>query len=287
MLPPLQNNVPLSRLSTFGIGGPAAYYAEAKTIKEMQALLCYAKEHSLPFFVLGKGSNSLFDDKGFNGLVIANKIAFMECKDNTVFVGAGYSFSLLGTQLAKMGLSGLEFASGIPATVGGAIYMNAGANGQQTAHALKEVTFVHSDTKIQTFTKEELFFSYRTSSFQSMKGAIVSATFTLEKQDSARNRQLEIIAYRKKTQPYNDLSCGCIFRNPPGDSAGALIERCGLIGHSYGGASVSPVHANFIVNKGFATAADVLALAQHIKTEVNTRTGIELEMEVRFVPFIS
>lgn len=282
---PFQKNQSLAELSTFGIGGNARLFTVVKTIFELQETLLYCHENDLSFHLLGKGSNSLFDDRGFDGLVIQNKIQFCEIEGNLVRVGAGFSFSHLGVKTARQGLSGLEFASGIPASVGGAIFMNAGANGFETGDTLKEVTFVHSSGKVETFQRDALTFSYRSSSFQNMRGAIASAEFILEPKDEARKKQLEIVDYRKKTQPLTEMTCGCVFRNPEGESAGALIEKCGLKNMQVGDAKVSPVHANFIVNQKTARAEDVLNLAKYVCKSVKEQLGIELEMELRTIPY--
>ena len=280
----------LSSLSTFGIGGPARYFIEISIIGDMQEILAFCHQEQLPFIVIGKGSNSLFDDKGFNGLVILNKIAFIEQTSlsgdlNEIHAGSGYNFSLLGVQTARKGWTGLEFASGIPASVGGAIFMNAGANGTETCDHLTEVTFVSETGELFVFKKEELNFAYRTSSFQKKKGAIVSGRFILHKSEDARPKQLKIVNYRTKTQPYGDKSAGCVFRNPPEKVAGALIQQCGLKGSKLGGAEVSLLHGNFIVNKEGASAKDVMDLAFTVQKTVKEQTGIELEMEIRRIPY--
>lgn len=281
-----QENKLLSQLCTFGIGGPARFFVEVRTIEDMQKTLIRCRDENLPYFILGKGSNCLFDDRGFDGVVILNKIDFIEREtDGRIHVGAGYSFSLLGSQTARNGFAGLEFASGIPGTVGGAVFMNAGANGKETCETLESVDYVTPDGALQVLKKEQLHFAYRTSSFQKMPGAIVSATFVLSASDTARTRQLEIITYRKNTQPYSDKSAGCIFRNPSCGAAGALIDRSGLKGSSIGGAKVSEMHANFIVNAGQATSQDVLKLIDIIKHQVKEKEGVELESEVRCIPY--
>lgn len=284
-LPPFEQGKQLSALSTFGIGGPASYFTVAHTEEEMAALLSHCFKTALPYIVIGKGSNCLFDDRGFDGLVILNKIAFCTYEENRVHVGAGYSFSLLGAQTARKGWAGLEFASGIPGSVGGAVYMNAGANGSETKDALLNVTYVSEKGESLCLPKEEMQFAYRFSSFQQQKGAIVSARFQLTPCQEAREKQLKIIDYRTQTQPYGDKSAGCLFRNPPSASAGALIDKCGLKGLSVGGAEVSLLHGNFIVNKKNATAQDVLELVHLVKKKVKEITGIELEMEVRPIPY--
>jgi UDP-N-acetylmuramate dehydrogenase len=282
-----QDQYPLRTHTTFAIGGTATHFIEVNTIEMMQEVMKHCNEHQLRYFILGKGSNTLFDDQGFDGLVILNKIAFIDNPSPTIFhVGAGYSFSLLGAQTARQGLHGLEFASGIPGSVGGAVFMNAGANGYETAMALTSVDFVDATGQLIQLSKEQLSFSYRHSSFHDMPGAIVGATFTLTTESAAKERQLEIINYRMKTQPYKAHSAGCVFRNPMGcRSAGALIEQSGLKGFSIGDAEVSMVHGNFIVNKGNASAQDVLALITHVQEKVKTHCTVDLECEIRYVPY--
>lgn len=280
-----QKNKSLRELSTFGIGGAARYFVEVESISQLQDAIVLCAKEKISFHLVGKGSNSLFDDRGYDGLIILNKIAFCEIEGTSVSVGAGFSFSLLGVKTARKGLAGLEFASGIPASVGGAIYMNAGANGSETSETLSEVTFIDDKGEIHHIPRSSMTFSYRHSCFQKMKGAIAAAKFSLIPDESARQRQLEIIAYRTKTQPYGDKSCGCVFRNPQGQGAGALIDRCGLKGKRIGEAEVSTLHANFIINRSGARAEDVLELASYVKECVKAQTGIELEMEIRVVPF--
>ena|SRR3990167_1563845 len=286
-LPQFQQNKLLKEVSTFGIGGPAQFFIQVFSVEEMQKVLVYCHKEKIPFFILGKGSNCLFDDQGFEGVVIQNKISYITIKEQSIDVGSGYSFSLLGAKSAKEGLTGLEFASGIPASVGGAVFMNAGANGGETANCLEEVTFINELGNLLVFMRKDLDFSYRKSPFQQMKGAIVSAKFILEKSLNAREKQLAIIEYRTRTQPYQDLSIGCIFKNPIGNSAGALIEKSGLKGLVIGGAEVSPKHANFIVNRSSATAKDVLELMNQVQYLVEQSTGIQLEMEIRCIPYKS
>ncbi len=273
----------LRELSTFGIGGPARYFIIVHSIEEASSILRYAHVQSLPVLIIGKGSNSLFDDRGFDGLVILNKINFCTYLPDQVHVGSGFSFSHLGVQSARKGFSGLEFASGIPASVGGAIYMNAGASGGETATCLQSVTFITELGEVVEISKEELTFGYRTSSFQAMQGMIAAARFQLTPSEMARERQLQIIEYRTRTQPYGEMSCGCVFRNPPGFSAGALIDQAGLKGYAIGDAQISTVHANFIINRGKATSVDVLSLVTHIQERVREKTGIELEVEIRHI----
>ncbi|MCB1181345.1 MAG: UDP-N-acetylmuramate dehydrogenase [Chlamydiia bacterium] len=280
-----QKNKPLCEVSSFKIGGPARYFAEAKEVDILQQMIVFCALSSIPYFILGKGSNVLFDDRGYNGLVIHNRIETLGIDENRFVVGAGYSFSRLGKLTTRLGWTGLEFASGIPATVGGAVCMNAGANGQETKDRLVSVEYITAKGERTTVKKEDIIFSYRTSPFQKWRGAIALATFTLEKGILVKDTQRRLLTYRLKTQPYKDPSAGCAFRNPSGQSAGALIERCGLKGCTLGGAEVSRLHANFIVNKKGATAQDIINLIDHVKTIVFAQTGIQLQEEIIRVPY--
>ncbi|MGA8164817.1 MAG: UDP-N-acetylmuramate dehydrogenase [Waddliaceae bacterium] len=276
----------LSELSTLGIGGGVKDFFEAHSIEEMRKAILTCRKKRLHYLILGKGSNVLFDDRGFNGAVIVNKIDFMrEARPGVFHIGAGNSFSLLGVRTARQGWSGLEFASGIPGSVGGAIFMNAGANGTETCESLDSIDYLTDEGKYQQIKKDDVRFSYRYSSFHSMDGSILGGTFILKKCDQARKKQLEILNYRKKTQPYDQKSAGCMFRNPPNHHAGALIEQCGLKGFTVGGAKVSEVHANFIINTGKGKSGDILTLGKLIEQVVKEKTGVELQLELRYIPY--
>ena len=276
----------LKNLTTFCIGGLARFFIEVHQVEKMQQVLAYCHQESLPFFILGKGSNILFDDQGFNGVVIANRIDFIAKPVEDIWhVGAGYSFSLLGTQTARQGWTGLEFASGIPASVGGAVFMNAGANGHETYETLQSVDYVNSKGEFQQLSAHDLQFSYRFSTFQKMRGAIVGATFKLKPSLSAREEQIKLIRYRTATQPYGSKSAGCVFRNPPENSAGALIDKVGLKGKTIGGAQVSTMHANFLINTGAASSKDIQQLLKYVQTTIKQEIGIDLESEIRYIPF--
>ena len=284
--PPFKEQVDLKKFTTLGIGGPARYFLQISSIEEMQEAVRACSAHNIPFLVLGKGSNCLFDDRGFPGAVLLNKIDFLEQPTPGLFrAGAGYSFALLGVQTALQGWGGLEFASGIPASVGGAVWMNAGANGQETCHSLEAVEFIHEDGELQTYPKEQLAFAYRFSPFQKKKGAIVAALFRLKKDEHARKRQLEIVHRRKLTQPLADKSAGCVFLNPEGTHAGFLIDQCGLKGTTLGGAAVSRMHANFLINADHASCKEMLELIDLVKLRVKEKSGIELKSEIRCIPY--
>lgn len=283
--PAFSEYILLKDFCTYAIGGPARYFLEIRTIEEMQAAIAFCHSRKLPYFILGKGSNTLFDDRGYCGCVLLNKIDFFEQSSDTFHVGAGYSFSLLGVQTARQGWSGLEFASGIPASVGGAIYMNAGANGHETCEHLHTVDFVNETGQLEIIPKQELLFTYRHSPFQLRKGAIVGATFLLKTNALARKKQIDIVNYRIKTQPYGDKSAGCVFVNPHCGPAGALIDQCGLKGFSIGGAAVSTLHANFLINAGGASCQDMRDLIRYIQAKIKEDAGIDLEAEVRYIPY--
>ncbi len=286
MLPfPHEKEKPLSSFSTFKIGGPARFFSEVRTKEEMQERLLFCHKHGLSFFILGKGSNTLFDDRGFNGLVILNRIDYLTVSKNIFRAGAGYSFARLGMKSANLGCSGLEFAAGIPATVGGAIFMNAGAGGQETKDTLLDVLYITGEGKELRFQKSDLEFGYRFSHFQKMSGAIVEGRFSLNFSQEAKENQKRGVDYRLDTQPYKEPSIGCIFRNPLHHRAAQLIDKCGLKGVEEGGVQVSTKHANFIVNLKTGKAQDVLRLIGKIKERVFIDTGITLEEEVRFIPY--
>jgi len=282
----LQANVILKRFTTFKIGGPARYFICVKTIQDVVSAIKFAKKNKLKFLIIGKGSNILIDSKGFDGLAILNKITYLNIEGNLVTVGSGYKYPLLAHKLLKKELTGLEFAAGIPATVGGAIFMNAGANGYQTSDVLERVVYLTEDMKIVTFKKNELAFSYRKSSFQNEKGVILEATFNLKPMKDGKKLQSALTDYRVKTQPYSSYSAGCIFQNPQKDIAAAyLIDQCGLKNKRIGDAAVSEKHANFIINDGNATSDDVLNLIDYIKAKVKEKTGYSLSKEVRCIPY--
>jgi len=288
LLPGFVTDKLLSEFNTFGIGGRARYFIEVQEAIQMQQVLRQCRSQKLPYFILGRGSNCLFDDRGFDGLVILNKIHFIENRAPDIFhVGAGYPFSLLGIQTARQGWSGLEFASGIPGSIGGAIFMNAGANGSETCQPLMSVDFVSNDGELLTLEKAQLHFGYRKSPFQFMQGAITGAAFRLTPSCQARTNQLTLLNHRKQTQPLSHKSAGCVFQNPENGHAGMLIEQCGLKGFKVGGAQISEMHANFIINTGNATCRDVLMLMEIIKQEVKEKKGIELQSEVRYIPYSS
>jgi UDP-N-acetylmuramate dehydrogenase len=279
----IKSDVCLERYTTIGIGAKASYLVQVISIEEMMQALQYAKDRAMRFVVIGRGSNSIFARQTFEGLVIVNKIAYFEHKECSIFVGAGYSFSSLGAKMSQRGFAGLEFAAAIPGTVGGAIFMNAGASGQETKDCVKSVSYINE--KLELVSREVTYddFSYRSSIFCDMKATIVGAEFQLTKDDQAGVRQKDILRGRVLSQPYDQKSAGCMFKNPQEMPAGALIDTCGLKGLREGGAGISLKHANFLVNLEGATPKDAEMLLQKVEKEILRKKGIRLEREVRFI----
>lgn len=279
---------PLSKHTTIKIGGPAELFVIPSTIDMAQAAIKLAKEANVKWRTIGRGSNLLVADNGIDGLVLklGSGLDDIVINGELVSVGAGYSLVSLATNLSRQGLSGLEFACGIPGSVGGAVYMNAGAHGSDISKLLVKAHVLFEDGTLQWFSNEEMKFAYRTSILQQeRKGIILEAVFRLTQ--SNKDKVMEDVnhykQYRKSTQPWNMPCAGSIFRNPLPAYAGQLIEDAELKGHQIGGAKISELHGNFIVNVGNATALDVLALIQHAKDTVAEKFGIFLETEVEII----
>uniref|UniRef100_A0A7S0N1Z3 UDP-N-acetylmuramate dehydrogenase n=1 Tax=Pyramimonas obovata TaxID=1411642 RepID=A0A7S0N1Z3_9CHLO len=283
----------LGELCTWRIGGPARYATNVHDIETLRAVARFANENDLELLVVGKGSNVLFDDRGFDGIVVVNKMCYVEERENGVFrVGGGMHFDRLGWLTTRRDYTGLEFATGIPGTVGGAIFMNAGANAQTAVDTLQSVEYLTKDGELKELRRDrgELdTFSYRYSPFQDMKDlvSITAATFKLAHDPEAAERAKQMSIRRKASQPLADYTAGCVFRNPGGVSAGLLIDKAGLKGSSVGGAAVSKIHANFFINdKGIGTTAkEMRQLIQGVKDEIFAETGHVLHEEVRHIPF--
>lgn len=281
-------NEPLSNHTTWKIGGPADILFQPKNKEGLLSGIRAIKAENVPYRVIGRGSNLLVRDGGIRGVVIKMGDGFdhLEITDNVVRVGAGYSFIKLATVVGKTGRTGLEFAGGIPGTVGGAVYMNAGAHGSDVSRVLQSAEILFDDGELAILSKEELNFSYRTSILQrERRGICLEATFQLKHKD--RKDVVHEMAthkeYRRKTQPLQLPSCGSVFRNPTPYSAGQLIEEAGLMGYRVGDAQVSLLHANFIVNLGSASASDVLTLIEHIQTTIRSMYGVDMHPEVQVV----
>lgn len=280
---------PLSNYTSFGIGGPAEALVKVADQEELQQLIKFVQEEKIPWRVLGRGSNILVRDEGFAGIAIILSGEFKKTRVETrgdgvaLKVGAGHSLSKLSAMCMDQGFSGLEFACGIPGSVGGAVMMNAGAWGGEIADVLIELELVGSSGKV-SYKKEELQFGYRSFSAPGDQDLVISsATFALNKGEPEEIRQLcrKYLDKRRDIQPAGGKNAGSMFKNPQGDSAGRLIDACGLKGEKVGGAEISVKHANFIVNRGDASAADVLQLMELIVDTVYRQNGIRLEPEVK------
>ncbi len=287
----LRADEPMSRHTTFRIGGPAALMALPRTAGEAKAAVKTARELGIEPFILGNGSDLLVADEGYPGFIIKLAGEFEEIcfcpapKGGTPQLTAGGAalLSTLSKTALHWGLTGLEFAGGIPGSVGGAITMNAGAYGGEMAQVLESVTFLDEAGEVCILPASECGFGYRHSVFSDRKCLILKARFHLDQGDPAaiRARMEELAAKRREKQPLEWPSAGSMFKRPPGHFAAALIDQCGLKGLTVGGAQVSEKHAGFVVDRGGATCADVLELVRQVRESVLRQTGVELEMEVK------
>jgi UDP-N-acetylmuramate dehydrogenase len=279
----------MSEHTTFHIGGKADAVCFVQELGELQQLFSYLNKENIPYLVVGGGSNLLVRDGGFKGVVIIMRehlasVEQHEKNDQIVVAGGGLALSNLVRYCNQRGLGGLEFLAGIPGTVGGAVIMNAGAFGKDMGAVVQSIEMVNPQGELTSRDRSDLVFSYRASSIQ--EGTVVvsaSLQCTRETPQIVSKRVADYLARRKATQPLEYPSAGSIFRNPPGDYAGRLIEEAGLKGKKIGGAMISLKHANYIVNTGGARAKDVLALMEMAKEKVREETGIELEPEIRVV----
>ncbi|KUP07019.1 UDP-N-acetylenolpyruvoylglucosamine reductase [Bacillus coahuilensis p1.1.43] len=281
-------NEPLKYHTTIKIGGPADILIEPYSIEAIEKIMKVIIKGEIPWTVIGRGSNLLVSDKGIEGVVLKlnKELDHLDIHENQVTVGAGYSLIVLATQLSKKGLKGLEFAGGIPGSVGGAVYMNAGAHGMDLSTILVKAKVLFDDGTISWVTKEEMKYSYRTSVLQKKRpGIVLEAILQLEAGDkhSIQNEMQVNKDYRKETQPWSNPCAGSIFRNPLPEYAGKLIETAGLKGYTIGGAKISELHGNFIVNNGNASAEDVRRLIQYIQQTIYDLYGIRMETEIEII----
>ena len=285
---PFRENEPLAAHCTFKIGGPAQLFVMPENEQQLCSAVALCKEQAVRYYLLGNGSNILFADEGFSGVVIDVSAldAEIAVEDTVLTAGAGVRLAALCKAALKHGLSGLEFAYGIPGTVGGAVYMNAGAYGGEMKDVLESVTFLDSDLAERTLPAAELALGYRTSLFeQHPDWCILSATVRLQPGDSAAilAEMQDYLQRRKDKQPLEWPSAGSTFKRPQGAFAGKLIEDCGLRGFTVGGAQISEKHCGFVINRGGATCADVVELTEQVKQIVKQKTGFVLEREIRVV----
>ena len=280
----------LARFTTMRVGGPADLFVVAHNAFELRALVRFARARTIPYRILGRGSNLVISDAGIRGLVIHVKAEATRLDGDRYHAEAGVPMARAATETQGAGLTGLEYGLAIPGAVGGAVWANAGAHGTDTASVLESATVLMADGTERDLAVGDLGFGYRHSRFKEAAGEggpaeiVMSAVFRLRAADPAeiRARLDDIRRWRREHQPLGIPSAGSVFRNPPDDSAGRLIDALGLKGHRIGGAAVSGKHANFIVNDQRGTAADIRALAEHVQREVRERHGIDLVFEVEF-----
>ncbi len=284
----LRFDEPLSKHNYFGIGGNAAAYFEVSTTDELAYVVQLKKRWDVPVAIIGRGSNLLVSDAGYCGIVVRligefNRLKFDE---DRVDVGAGVSLPRLSKTAASRGLSGVEFALGIPGSVGGGLIMNAGAWGSSFGDLVERVQAMTATGELIDLSRDEAHFSYRHSGLKTYF-CVTGATLTLTPGDAEEVASLMQDLYNQKitSQPFAEENAGCMFKNPAGHSAGKLIDECGLKGYRVGGAEVSKIHGNFILNLDDATAQDVLSLVQHIQAHVKRERGVDLEMEVQLIGF--
>ncbi len=273
--------------TTYKVGGKAICAVTPDDYEKLIILLKYLDESNIKYKVLGNGSNVIFNSTDYDGVIIKlDNFNSLKILNNKIIVGAGYPINKLAIRVSRLGLTGLEFATGIPGTVGGAVYMNAGAYKTDMGYIVTSVKVITPDYKIKTLSNKELDFHYRTSFLQKNKGYIcLEALITLIKGNT--KDIMELIEERKirrlETQPLEYPSAGSVFRNPEGDFAGRLIEEIGYKGKSIGGAKVSEKHANFIINTGNAKGEDIKKLISEIKSKVKEKYNIDLKVEQEFV----
>lgn len=280
-------NEALKEHTSFKIGGPARLFVQPQNTEELILVLRLAKEGKIPYFVLGKGTNVLFEDEGFNGLIVELSLcnASIEIAGTIVTAGAGAQLDDVCKRARDGALGGLEFAYGIPGSVGGAVYMNAGAYGGEMKQTLQEVSFLDENLLLCSLPAHQLELGYRTSIFHANPWIITSATFQCQPKEMAEieAEMQDLWHKRQDKQPLELPSAGSAFKRPVGAFAGALIDQCGLRGYRVGDAAISEKHCGFIVNLGHATCQQVLQLADEVAQTVQQKTGFLLEKEIRVI----
>lgn len=278
-------NEPLSKHTTLGIGGNADFFVEVQTEKQLISLLKFIEKNKIKFYIIGGGSNLLFDDKIYDGIIIKLTGGFtnIEINDFDVNAGAGASLSSVINKTVQQNLSGLEYLSGIPGTVGGAVYGNAGVKNYNISSVLQEIELINYAGNKYTLTKDKFNFEYRKSNIKN--SIITKVKFVLKKAD--KNDILQTVfkqqQTRKQSQPLGTKNAGCIFKNPLNDSAGRIIDSLNLKNFSIGDAQISDKHANFFINKNNASCADMVSLINFVRDEVYKKYKIKFETEIKIV----
>ena len=278
---------PMKSHTTFRIGGPAEVFIMPKSVEQVQMAVKICQEEQIPYFILGNGSNLLVSDRGYRGVIIQmdRNMGEIQVEGTEIQAAAGALLSSIAVAARRESLTGFEFAGGIPGTLGGAVVMNAGAYGGEIKDVLKEVTVMDGDGKIFTLPASELEMGYRTSIIKTAGYLVLSARIALSegKEEDIKARTRELSEMRTQTQPLDYPSAGSTFKRPEGYFAGKLIMDSGLRGYSVGGAMVSEKHCGFVINKGNATAEDVVSLMKHVTEVVQEKYGVTLEPEVKFL----
>ena len=275
----------MSKHTSFKVGGPADIFVKAYSIEEIKSVLKVVKENNIPLFILGNGTNLLVKDEGFRGIVLQVKLEDIKINETEVVVGSGVKNGVLSKKLIDNSLTGFEFASGIPGTIGGAIKMNAGAYGSEMKDIVLSVIYLDYDGNVYTINNSECDFSYRHSRFFNEKGIILEVKLKLElgNKDEIENKVKELMLQRKEKQPLEYPNAGSTFKRGEGYITAKLIDECGLKGSTIGGAQVSEKHAGFIVNKEIATAKDILELIEYVQKVVKEKTGENIKLEIEII----
>jgi UDP-N-acetylmuramate dehydrogenase len=281
-------NEPLANHTTMKIGGPADLLVEPTSIDGLEKTMNLIRKESLNWRAIGRGSNLLVSDKGIEGVVIklGEGLDSLEINETEITVGGGYPVIKLATVLSRKGIAGLEFAAGIPGSIGGAVYMNAGAHRSDMSHIVKKAYVLFEDGTFEWLSNDQLKFSYRTSILQNERPGICVETILKLHEGNPDDIKRELQKnkdYRRETQPWNFPCAGSIFRNPLPHYAGHLIEQAGLKGYQLGGAQISNMHGNFIVNKDHATAKDVRDLIEYIQKQIKEKFNVDLHTEVEII----
>ncbi len=278
-------NENMSKHTSFKAGGKAKIFVKIYSYDTLKKILELINKYNIDYYILGNGTNVLFRDEEFNGIVIQIKFEQIEINGNIVTVGAGVKNAILSNKLLNEGLTGFEFASGIPGTIGGAIKMNAGAYGAEFKDIVKTVTFMQFNGEIKTIKNEDCFFSYRNSIFFKMKVIILSATFELEhkNKEKIKAKISEYAKTRREKQPIEYPSAGSTFKRGEDFITAKIIDECGLKGYRIGDAQVSEKHAGFIINRGNASATEIIKLIENVKKIVLEKTNKKIELEIEII----
>lgn len=276
---------PMNQHTSFKTGGKVDCFVKAYSVEEIKSVLKISKENNIHLFVLGNGTNLLVKDEGFRGIILQIKLEYIKVNGTEVVVQSGVKNAVLSKKLTDNSLTGFEFASGIPGTMGGAIKMNAGAYGSEMKDIVSEVTYLDYDGNIHTINNLECEFSYRHSRFFNEKAIIIETKLNLQygNKEEIENKVKELLKQRKEKQPLEYPNAGSTFKRGENYITAKLIDECGLKGYSIGGAQVSEKHAGFIINKNNATSTDILNLIKYVQKVVKEKTGEDIKLEVEVI----